>query len=327
MDGRKIPSIIDTDATSSVMASRYTHGRDLDKKDVKPIRVGDGSVQWSLGSTYVDVLVGQEKMRQKVLVMDTSAFDLILGMDFLSHESVEGILFRPYARLVVNGKEYPLDEMKEEINWMRKMWVTESYQLDPIIRRQALEDLGQPQELAVDLFADAENALEEKFITKKQNSWTFHWGLLSKEKACWANPPFSKLVEVMHKVALDEAKIVICTPDWGRSGGAKEWRELLDRMTVIRVPLPDKEIYWRGKDHVKVPKPRWGSMVSLTDGSRIVKEDLAEKLVKILTKLNKGRSFPDLMTEKGGRRASKRKKRIPGPQMRGMKRNRSPSRR
>ena len=37
VDGRKIPSIIDTGATSSVIASRYTHGRDLDKKDVKPI--------------------------------------------------------------------------------------------------------------------------------------------------------------------------------------------------------------------------------------------------------------------------------------------------
>ena len=115
VDGRKVPSIIDTGATSSVIASRHTHGRDLDKKDVKPIRVGDDSVQWSLGSTFVDVLVGQEKMRQRVLVMETTALDLILGMDFLSHESVEGILFRPYARLVVNGKEYPLEEMKEEI--------------------------------------------------------------------------------------------------------------------------------------------------------------------------------------------------------------------
>ena len=79
----------------------------------------------------MDVLVGQEKMSQKVLVMETTAFHLILGMDFLSQEAVEGILFRPYARLVVNGKEYPLDEMKEEINWLRKMWITESYQLDP----------------------------------------------------------------------------------------------------------------------------------------------------------------------------------------------------
>ena len=133
--------------------------------------------------------------------------------DFLSHESVEGILFRPYARLVVNGKEYPLEEMKEEINWLRKMWVTESYQLDPMVRKEALADLGQAEGLSVDLFADAGNALENNFITKKENAWTYHWGLLSKEKACWGNPPFSNMLEVMTKIALDGAKVVVCTPD------------------------------------------------------------------------------------------------------------------
>ena len=77
----------------------------------------------------------------------------------------------------------------------------------------------------------------------------------------------------------------------GKIWGAKEWRELLERMTVVRVPLPDKEIYWRSKDGVKVPKPKWGSMVSVVDGKRIRKEELDERLVKVLTNLNKGKSF------------------------------------
>ena len=43
------------------------------------------------------------------------------------------------------------------------------------------------------------------------------------------------------------------------------------------------------KGGVKVPKPRWGSMVSVVDGSRVPKEALDEKLVKMLTNLNKGK--------------------------------------
>ena len=67
LGGRKeSASIIDIGATSRVLASRHVQGGYLEKRDIKPIRVGNGSIQWSLGGTFVDVLVVQERMKQKV---------------------------------------------------------------------------------------------------------------------------------------------------------------------------------------------------------------------------------------------------------------------
>ena len=31
---------------------------------------------------------------------------------------------------------------------------------------------------------------------------------------CYANPPFSQLAKVITKIALEGARVVLCTPDW-----------------------------------------------------------------------------------------------------------------
>ena len=126
------------------------------------------------------------------------------------------------------------------------MWVTENYRLDPVVRSQALHALGQPQHLSVDLFADPMNALEGRFISCQQNAWTFHWGLLSTETPCWANPPFSKLLEVRSSQSGD------LHSGLGKVRKGKGMRTLLDKMTLLRVPLPEEEIYWskEGKSYL-----------------------------------------------------------------------------
>ena len=35
---------------------------------------------------------------------------------------------------------------------------------------------------------------------------------------CYANPPFSQLSKVLTKIALEGARVVLCTPDWGTTG-------------------------------------------------------------------------------------------------------------
>ena len=43
-----------------------------------------------------------------------------------------------------------------------------------------------------------------------------------------------------------------------------------------------------------MPKPSWGSMVSVTDGSRVPREELDEMVVKHLLRVNKGKTLEDL---------------------------------
>ena len=66
---------------------------------------------------------------------------------------------------------------------------------------------------------------------------------------CYANPPFSQHSKVLTKVALEGARVVLCTPDWGTTGEHAYWRRLLDRMTVGRTELPDLRSWGLSGDH------------------------------------------------------------------------------
>ena len=59
----------------------------------------------------------------------------------------------------------------------------------------------------------------------------------------YANPSFSQLAEVLTKIALQGARVVLCIPDWGTTGEHAFWRRLLDRMTVGRTELLNGPIY------------------------------------------------------------------------------------
>ena len=55
-------------------------------------------------------------------------------------------------------------------------------------------------------------------------------------------PPFSQLSKVLTKNALEGARVVLCTPYGGTTGGHTYWRRLLDCMTVESTELPDSLI-------------------------------------------------------------------------------------
>ena len=48
---------------------------------------------------------------------------------------------------------------------------------------------------------------------------------------------------VLTKNALEGARVVLCTPDWGTTGDHAHWGRLLDCMTVERTQLADRLIY------------------------------------------------------------------------------------
>ena len=174
--------------------------------------------------------------------------------------------------------------------------------LEKECRRQALEVLG-VEACEVDLFSEDWNKQEELHITKKEDAWRYDWGDLSRHKPVWANPPFSVLYRVLAKVVCEQAQMVLCTPDWGRSGMAQEWRELLDKITVRRTPLPSQGIYINSKGTL-LPEPKWGSCISFIDGKKIPREMIHQQVLSEVMRTSKGYGLEHLkeaMVNKGRR--------------------------
>ena len=90
--------------------------------------------------------------------------------------------------------------------------------------------------------------------------------------------------------------MVLCSPDWGAHGGNEYWRNLLDRLTISSVRLPDEAIYVPLGRKTPIGKPGWGSMLSVLDGSltTIPWEDLDPTLVQAIQRESDGLALGDL---------------------------------
>ena len=110
---------------------------------------------------------------------------------------------------------------------------------------------------------------------------------------CYANPPFSELAKVLTKSALEGARAILCTPDWGSMGEHAYWRRLLDRMTVGRSELPDGPIDVPEDSRETMPAPEWGSFLSIECGSlnSVPVSDLDQVVLKELVAENRGLSL------------------------------------
>ena len=95
---------------------------------------------------------------------------------------------------------------------------TENYQL----ARHVLEDgLAALQvnldEIQVELFASQQQHIMRLYCSKQlNNAFRFFWKAMG---LAYANPPFSLLAKVLTKIAFEGGRFVMCTPDWGCSGG------------------------------------------------------------------------------------------------------------
>ena len=113
--------------------------------------------------------------------------------------------------------------------------------------------------------------------------------------AYW-NPRFSELGKVLTKVALEGSRIVLCPPDWGAHRGNEYWRNVLDRLTISSVRLPDEAIDVPLGRKTPIWKPRWGSMISWVDGglTSISWEDLDPTLVQAIQRESDRLALGDL---------------------------------
>ena len=90
-------AVLDTGATPSIVARRLL--RTFKKTKNVVIRVGDGRTLHTLGGVDVTTCPGNETVTQHCRVLDTDAFDIVIGTDYLlRNPQVEMLsLQRPYS--------------------------------------------------------------------------------------------------------------------------------------------------------------------------------------------------------------------------------------
>ena len=90
-------AVPDTGATLSIVARRLL--KTFKKTKSVAIRVGDGCTIHSLGGVDVTICLGDKTVTQHCRVLDTDAFDIVVGTDFLRRNPQVKMLSlqRPYS--------------------------------------------------------------------------------------------------------------------------------------------------------------------------------------------------------------------------------------
>ena len=304
-------AVLDTGATDSIVALSLVS--DPNRGGYCAVKVGDGHYTHSEGEKFVDVCMGNFNLPHVCIVMEISAFQVCLGMNFIRQnaKTLLGLIFTP-SRLIVKNPE--TDELclvslserscqKEGGNGLPpaqsslRLSRREAYSLLPSIREQVLIDLGDLRPTAA-LYTNPKNHTEPLYCTPLTSCYAYNWHDF---QLCWANPPWSHPERMVTKAVVDRAQAVIICPHWGQTGEAAAWRPFLDRMTKVRVPIPDVALYLPDWATSPLPAPGWGSIASLIDGNDcdISLDELNPQVVKFLHRVNRGLTQSDLLKRYG----------------------------
>ena len=90
-------AVLNTGATLYIVARPLL--KKFKRSKIVAIRVGDGGTIHFLGGVDVSIFLGDESVMQHCRVLDTDAFDIVMGTDFLGKNSKVELLSlqRPYA--------------------------------------------------------------------------------------------------------------------------------------------------------------------------------------------------------------------------------------
>ena len=294
--------VLETGATLSIVARRLL--KTFKKTKTVAIRVGDGGTIHSLGGVNVTICLGDEPVTQHCRVLDTDAFDIVIGTDFLRRNPQVKMLClpRPYSLHSDSSSglfSVPLELSRRKESGLRYAsktdYRTETYQLARHVLENGLAALQvNSDEIQVELFARQQQHIMQLYCSKHlHNAFCYFWKAIG---LAYANPPFCLLVKVLTKTAYEGGRVVICTTDWGCSGEHAYWRRMLDRMTVGRVQLSDGPIYVPEDSDTAMQAPKWASFLSIVDGSLnpVPLCDLDGVLLKEVMARNRGLTLSDL---------------------------------
>ena len=285
----------------SAVAKRYVPDSFLRRSEAIPLQVGSGDFIYSLGNADIHLQFGTKVFQISAVVVDTNAFQAVLGTDFTESEHFGGLLTRP-TRVLIDGQEFPVQDCvdpKPEIKRLFRMFKTESYSLTKPLRKEVLSQLEiSPHQVCVDVFANHTNFQEPFYLTKSNSAFRYSWSKLlrTQDDFLWANPPFSQLSKVVTKVCLEPTRLILVHPDWVD----QYWSPLLREITVSRVQISSgTPIYVSDRTKKPLPSPLWNTQVSLvnTEVKNVSPEKLDPKLVRWLQRTSKNCGFEDLQGE------------------------------
>ena len=301
--GNVVEAIIDTGATISVVSKDFVDTSNIKRSQSIPVEVGNGETIFTLGTTDMILVLGEKTVKQKVHVLETSAFQAVLGTYFLTGPRCSGIITYPHPpKIIVDGEQIALRvrQGKTATNAIFRIFKKESYTLVEDWKKKSLQELEVPkQQINIDLFANHNNNQEALYCTRQNNAFWYSWSELSNfgENILWANPPFSQLDKVMTKLAMEEnCKMVIVTPNWQ----GDYWMRILEKISLRQTKLPaDANLYKGDWDQKPLPAPKWETLVTLVDTSQISisQKELDPKICRQLEKINKKWQLVDLKRE------------------------------
>ena len=253
-----------------------------DVKNIMPTaatRMGDGHVVHSCGDCEVNVPIGSSSIAHCVYMMDTEAFDFVLGTGFfVEHSQILSLTLQTPNVLQVDngggGASVLLVQSEHTSSYLRVcrkepaiMMVaskTEDYKPLGDLLDQGLKELGYSREdLNVKLFASDKQHVLDLYCSEGKNCcYKLYWPSFGMAYGC---PSFSELGKVLTKVALERSRMVLCSPKWGAHGGHEYWRTLLDKLTLFPNQMPNDAIYVPPGHKTPIRKPGWGSMLGLVD--------------------------------------------------------------
>ena len=274
VNGKTVNAILDTGATISVVSKSLVSERALIRENCFPVQVANGQTLYTLGSTILTLRFDDKIFEQSAEVLDTNAFDAVLGLDFLSgNPRCGGILTQPPPeKLLFDGKLFPLKSTQTsstnfQVFRIQRIFKKESYTLVEQVKDEALKRLEIPRlRLCVDLFANHYNNQESLYATRANSAFFYNWSKLGGEDILWANPPFSQMERVVTKLVLDPCQMVLVTPHWKGTW----WQRILDKIVVRQFVVPLGTSLYKGDwDKKALPTPPWETVVSFLDTRKI----------------------------------------------------------
>ena len=202
------------------MARRVLTQAKIQKTKTVAIRVGDGPTIHSLGGVDVPVCLGDEQVTRHCKVLDTDAFDIVIGRDFLRRNPQVKLLSlqHPYALHCDFGSgsfSVPLElsgRKESGLCYVNRSYRTENYQLvRPVLKSELAGLQVDMNEVQVEWFASKEQHMMQLYCSPYlNNAYRFYWRSI---RLCYANPPFSQLAKVLTRMALEGARVILCTPN------------------------------------------------------------------------------------------------------------------
>ena len=189
-------AVLDTGATLSIVARKLLKQAKIRETKAVAIRVGDGRTIHALDGVNVTLCLGDEQVTQHCKVLDTDAFDIHIGTDFLRRTPRVKLLAlqQPYALQCDFGSglfsvHLELSGRRESgLRYVNRSYRNENYQLiQPVLENGLAALQVHLNEVQVESFASKDQHMMQLDCSRYlNNAYRFYWRPIG---LCRTSPP------------------------------------------------------------------------------------------------------------------------------------------